>query len=82
MEAFAKNAVHSKENTLSLMHGLIVANHPSHDMAKISEKEFIKRGLSHGLSNQKKRYRAEIKAIVQREQAVAAAAPTAMAAES
>ena len=35
MEASAKNAVHSKEKTPSLMHGLILANHPSHDMAKI-----------------------------------------------
>jgi hypothetical protein len=77
MEAFVKNAVLSIENMLSLMHGLILGNHPSHDMAKINEKEFIKRGLSHGLTNQKKRCRAEIKAIAQRKQAAAAAAPTA-----
>ena len=39
MEAFVKNAtcyaVLSIENMLSLMHGLILGNHPSHDMAKI-----------------------------------------------
>ena len=66
MEAFAKDAVPSKENTLPLMHGRTVANRPSHDMAN-------QRGEVHQTKAQpraqqpEKRYRAKIKATFQHE---------------
>ena len=45
-----------KSATLKRMHEMILEENKDHAMAKISEAEFVRRGLSHGLMNQKKRY--------------------------